>query len=285
MRIRKSDQKYTGFKFEGTTFVFARVPFGLKNSSAALVRCLGEIIQNKYQDNVTIYVDDVIIATKTFERHVEILKSLFQLFIDNNVVLNIEKSNFCVEKVKFLGYEINSQGVKMCKENIEQIEKMPRPKNIKQLRGFLGALGYYNRFFKNYANSVGPLYELLKKNKKWEWTAEHEAVFRNVKEKFKKAIMLSHPDFDQRFHIQTDSSGFGLGAILYQKDEESGEEKIIALASRILQGPEKAYSTTLKEALAIIFALEKFRVCTRQAFYNNHGPPSVNIFEKMSFKQ
>ena len=153
--------------------------------------------------------------------------------------------------------ETDVQGLK-CAGKREQIEKIPRPKNIRQLRVFLGVLGYYSRFFKNYANAVGPLYELLKKNQKWRWTTEHESVFNNIKRKFKMAITLKHPDFNRTFYVQTDSSGFAVGAILYQKNEENGEQ-IIALASRILHGAEKSYSTTLKEALGVVFALENFR--------------------------
>ena len=146
MQIRERYQKFAGFKFEGETFTFRRVPFGLRNSGAALFRCMGNIIKDQFKENVTVYVD-IFIATKTFQEHLKIITDLFQILSQNNIVLNIEKSNSCKEIVKFVGYEISERGFNMCKSNIEQIEKLPRPKNVRQLRGFLGLIRYYSRFF------------------------------------------------------------------------------------------------------------------------------------------
>ncbi|KAK7862689.1 hypothetical protein R5R35_000930 [Gryllus longicercus] len=257
MPIAQEDQQYTGFTFDGITFVFKRVPFGLKNSGAALIQCLDSILQKVIERRATLYVDDLIIQSRSFNEHVEDLKMIFQTLIENNLTLNLNKTYFCVEKFDFLGYEVSREGVKMKKDKAKEIDDIPAPKNVKQLRSLLGMLNYYSRFCPNYALVVAPLYDLLRKNRKWAWEIEHQRAFHEVKAMFRNSCVIAHPDFSEPMILQTDSSAYGIAAVLLQKQGE--EYKIIQLVSKSLRGPQLRYSVTEKEAYGVVWSVMKLR--------------------------
>lgn len=257
MRLHPKDQKYTGFVYKGRSYVFQRVPFGLRNSGAALVQCLDEIMNNAGLQDTTLYVDDILVHSTDFERHLEALGKLLPLLIQNNLVLNLEKSHFCVPQIKFLGYEITKNGIQMGLDRIKEIEAIPRPKNNRQLKRILGVCNYFSRFCYNYALTIAPLYRLLRKDQKWEWTELQQKAFDDLKHMFLQTCTISHPDFTQPMYLQTDSSDLGVGAMLYQVID--GETKIINLVSTALKGPQIRFTTSEKEAYAVVWALTKLK--------------------------
>ena len=258
MKLHPSDQKYTAFLYKSISYVFQRVPYGLKNSGAAMVRCLDNIIGPDAASFVTVYVDDLLVASDTFDSHLEQLEILFKRFKDANVTLNFLKSRFCRLQVPFVGYIITPQGVIADEEKISAVQRAPPPRNVKQLRSFLGLCNYYARFCEGYAHLIVPLLPLLKKGESWKWTRVHQNAFEEIKSKFLYTVMLHYPDFLRPMYLQTDSSDYGLGAVLFQRDE-AGHDQVVAFISRTLKGSELAYTTTEKEALAVVWALQKLR--------------------------
>ena len=257
VEIRKRDQIYTGFLYNGITYVFQRMPFGLKNSGSALIQCLDAIIQRYMGENAIVYVDDVVIVSKSFKDHLFYLNKFFQLLLANNMRLNLNKSEFCKTEIKFLGHHITRNGIKMDPEKVAIIDKIQPPRNRKQLKGFIGTCQYYARFCKNFSLVLSPLYALLKKGVKFCWTVECQRTFEEVKAMFYRTSVISYPDYEHSMYLQTDSSEHGMGAILFQVID--GREKIIQLVSGTYKGPEIRYSTTEKEAYAIIFAIKKLK--------------------------
>lgn len=142
-------------------------------------------------------------------------------------------------------------------DKIKELDKIIPPRNKKQLRSFIGCVNYYSRFIYNYAMFITPFLPLLKKNSKWNWTDLHDKAFYKLLAEFHQSCMLTFPDFQKKFILQTDCSDSGMGAILYQG--RPGEENVVALISRVLKDPEKKFSVTEKEACVIVWALHRLR--------------------------
>ena len=258
MRLHEDDQKYTAFLFKSRTYVFCRVPFGLKNSGAALTRCVEEVLGDDMASCVTTYVDDVVIFSRSLDDHVVHLREVFNRFEKANLRLNITKSSFLRKEIHFLGYVIDTKGTKANPDKVKAIVDCERPNNVRSLRAFLGMCNYYARFCKNYSDTISPMLVLLRKGISWRWSAELEEAFQATKSLLINSIMISHPDFSKRMFLETDSSDRGLGAVLSQR-LEAGRIGVLSLISRTLKGPEIRYSTSEKEMLAIVWALQKLR--------------------------
>lgn len=142
-------------------------------------------------------------------------------------------------------------------EKVEAIRNYPTPTSVKQVRQFVGLASWYRRFVENFSTIISPLTSLLKKGNKFKWGEEQERAIQHLKERLVRAPILSCPDFEQPFFLQTDASNSGLGAILFQKCDDG--EKVIAYASRSLTPAERKYSTTEHECLAVLWAVKKFR--------------------------
>nr|CAH7712900.1 unnamed protein product [Callosobruchus chinensis] len=157
------------------------------------------------------------------------------------------------------GHIVSPTGIAIDPQRIANIQQFPRPRNIRELRGFLGLTSYCRRFCENFSDLTLPLLSLLKKSVKWEWRENQEVAFRRLKEVFCSVSIVAHPDFSKEFIIQCDSSGFALGGCLYQSDDK-GDKSIIAFTSRTLHGSELSYTVTEKELLALVHCLRTWRV-------------------------
>lgn len=257
IKILPEHQKYTGFSFDGHTYVFKVLPFGLSTSVGSFIRCLTKILGTETNSFVIPYVDDLLIFSKDFYTHMQHLRVVFQKFREAKITIKLSKSKFVSEKIKFLGHIISDQGVEMDPERIRAIKELPAPTNITRLRSFLGLVNYDHRFCRNFSALTVPLLRLLKKGQCWKWGQIEIEAFEGIKSAFLAVTMLKHPNVAYPFYIQTDASSFGLGAILYQTDD-SGNRNVIAYASRTLKPNELPYTVTEKELLAIVYALRQW---------------------------
>ena len=148
--------------------------------------------------------------------------------------LNLSKCHFVRDNIKFMGYNVSMNGISMLAEKNEIIQKIPPPKNQKQLRRFLGVCNYYSRFCYNFAQYIMPMLHLLKKDVKWVWDDTCQRSFENVKQLFSDACTISHPDFRKVIYVQTDCSKRGIGVVLYQEGT-ARQHNVIALGSRVLK--------------------------------------------------
>lgn len=185
------------------------------------------------------------------------LKRVLDRIREAGLTINPEKSKFCRSQVKYLGFLIQQEGLKVDPDKTAPIVEYPPPKNIKQLRRFIGMASWYRRFIPQCATRLEPLTRLLRKSFSWEWGDEQKSAFESVKSCITSPPTLSYPNFELSFTLQTDASSVGLGAILTQELE--GVEHVIAFASRALSGAEKKYSTTEQECLAVVWSIKKFR--------------------------
>jgi len=217
-----------------------------------------EVIPPELRDRVLVYMDDLLVMSEDFESHLSLLKEVALLIRKAGLTLNIDKSNFCLKEVEFVGYIIGYGTIQTNPGKVAAITDYPVPKTVRQVRRFLGMTGWYRRFIRNFASLTAPISDLLKKNKTFKWTEEANEAFKTLKTKLTTAPVLTTPDFSKPFCIQCDASSVGIGGVLTQANEV-GEEMPIAFVSQKLSTTQQKYNVTEKECLAAIKCLEKFR--------------------------
>lgn len=207
-----------------------------------------------------IFLDDFCVYGRK-EDHADQLRQCFEQCHKFGISLNASKCQFLVPCGKLLGHIVSQRGIELDPDKVQLIKKFPRPKTVKEVRGFLGLTGYYRRAIDSYAYIASPLTVLLKKlemGARPTWDGKRETAFIDLKEKLCTAPVLVPPDWSKPFHVYVDASNVALGCVLSQKDDKNLDHPIY-YASRQLIAAEKNYTTTEREALGMIFAVQKFR--------------------------
>lgn len=244
---------------------------GLSTAPATFQRLMQTTMSDFMFQFLLVYLDDLLVYSKTFEEHLAHLDRLLQRIIDAGLKLRIDKCQFLRRQVTYLGHTISAEGVSCEDGKVEVVQDWPVPKSTTQLRSFLGFASYYRRFIQDFARTAGPLHDLVseasaaQKKKTADisklWNARHQAAFDSLKDGLTTAPVLGFADFTKPFVLETDASHDGLGAILSQ--EQDGSRRVIAYASRRLRPTEKNkanYSSMKLEFLAMKWAItEKFR--------------------------
>lgn len=237
-------------------YQFKVVPFGLCTASQALSRVMTNLFAD-LEPYVFHYLDDIVICSRTFEQHIELLEEVAKRLRKAGLTISTEKSKFCRQQIKYLGYVLNENGWKVDEDKVECIVKFPTPTNRRETQRFLGLCGWYRRFIANFSGIASPITELTKTKTKFKWTAEAEAAFLKLKSALVSTPVLIMPDYSKPFSIACDASDVAIGAVLTQYFE--GEEHPICYFSQKLSSAERKYSVTERECLAVIRAIEKFR--------------------------
>jgi hypothetical protein len=255
--MAEQDKEKTAFVTTYGTYEYNVMPFGLNTAPATFQRLMNKVLWDYIGHFVWVYLDDVVIYSKTFEEHLQHLQTVFEQVQKASMQLNIEKCRFFSRKIHFLGHVISDQGIEPDETKIDKVRDFPVPRNLKELRGFVGLASYYRRFIPNFAQIAKALTKLTRKNVEFIWEDEQELAFQTLKNHLTTYPILRHPDFERPFYLYTDASGTALGAVLQQIDED-GRDYVIAYASRSLTSAEQNYSTTEQECLAVVWAIEKF---------------------------
>ena len=255
--LSEESKKYTAFITEFGLYQFKVLPFGIANGPAEFSRLMRKIFPD--HPNIFTFLDDILIATVDFESHVKVLEYVFKTLLDANLKINIDKSFFGVEEIKFLGQTLDSNFMYPQKDKIEAILDFPLPAIKKQLQSFLGLCNYYRNYLVSYAQLSYRLYDLVKKScpKRITWTDELICTFNNLKNALSSDIKLSHIDPNLPLILQTDASAFAVGAILGQRLIPNGPVLPITCISKKLSDTQKRYSTLEREAYGIVWAVEK----------------------------
>jgi hypothetical protein len=183
--LSEDSKQHTGFLYRGQSYVFNVVPFGLCISMASLNRCLKELLGHEILHYTRVYVDDLLCASTTFEEHCPHTDKLLQRIIDIGMTLRLDKTLLCRDQVPYFGMILTPEGAKSNPHKLQAIEEFRRPHDINSLQQFTGTCGYLQRFYRKYAQTVSPIYELLQDSKIWVWTDVHEEVFLQTKNIFK----------------------------------------------------------------------------------------------------
>lgn len=256
--LSEESKPKTAFSVPGNgLFQFTRLPFGLHNAAQCLQRLMNTVFGST-DYKVFVYLDDLIIATETFEEHVATLNFVLERMEYANLSINIEKSEFCCSSLAYLGYVVDGSGLHTDPGKVDAILNFPLPSTYTDLKRFIGLASWYRRFVRDFATIAAPLHDLTRggaKNRKIVWNSVAENSFIKLKDALVAGPVLVLPDFSKKFYIHCDASNYGLGAVICQGEKENP----IAFTSRKFRGPEVRYSTPEKECLAVFFAIHQFR--------------------------
>lgn len=229
-------------------YQYNRLPFGISSAPAIFQRTMETILQGL--PKVFVYIDDILVTGQTEAEHLENLDEVLGRLEKAGVRLK-KKCSFLLPEVEYLGHVLSAQGLQPSPKNVKAIQAVPRPKDVTQLKSFLGMVTYYLKFLPQLSNTLSPLYILLQKGTEWKWAKEQEAAFTKVKKQLVSPVLLVAFDPEKELLLQCDASPYGIGAVLAHKDLQ-GTERPIAYCSRSLAPAEKRYSQIDKEAWFLV---------------------------------
>uniref|UniRef100_A0A8C6V5S1 Gypsy retrotransposon integrase-like protein 1 n=1 Tax=Neogobius melanostomus TaxID=47308 RepID=A0A8C6V5S1_9GOBI len=254
--LHEDSRDLTAFITHDGLFRFRRVPYGLASAPSAFQKMMAEILKDI--PGVQNYLDDLIVYGKTLQEHDQNLHTVLHKLKEAGLVLNDNKCNFRKPSLRFLGHVITADGILPDQEHIDAVTKAPPPSDAVTLRSFLGLVSWYSKFLPNFATVVAPMRDCANNKDTFKWSSEAQNSFEEVKRLLVNSPALTLFDPALQIVISTDASDYGLGGVFTQVQPD-GTEKPVAFASRTLTSTERKYSTVEKEALACVWATEKWR--------------------------
>ncbi|KAL0551539.1 hypothetical protein IC582_010628 [Cucumis melo] len=253
LRIKDEDIPKTAFRSRYGHYEFIVMSFGLTNAPAVFMDLMNRVFREFLDTFVIVFIDDILIYSKTEAEHEEHLRMVLQTLRDNKLYAKFSKCEFWLKQVSFLGHVVSKAGVSVDPAKIEAVTGWTRPSTVSEVRSFLGLAGYYRRFVENFSRIATPLTQLTRKGAPFVWSKACEDSFQTLKQKLVTAPVLTVPDGSGSFVIYSDASKKGLGCVLMQQG------KVVAYASRQLKSHEQNYPTHDLELAAVVFALKIWR--------------------------
>ena len=257
IEIALEDQEKTTFTYPFGTFAFRKMPFGLCNAPGTFQRCMMGIFSDMIEIIMEIFMDDFSVFGDSYEGCLENLRKVLERCQEKNLVLNWEKFHFMVTQGIVLGHIVSKNGIEVDKSKVELISNLPTPKCVRDIRSFLGHVGFYRRFIKDFSGIAHPLCNLLAKDVPFAWSQAYEAAFGTLKTMLVSPPIIQSPNWNLPLEIMYDASDYAIGAVLGQREDKKAF--VIYYASKTLDSAQTNYTTTEKEFLAVVFVLEKFR--------------------------
>lgn len=255
--VAPEDIPKTAFNTRYGAYEFLVTPFGLKNSPSAFQRMMNEILHDYLDDFVLVYVDDLLIYSKSREEHLRHIELVSKRLAEYNIQINMKKSHIAQKSVKYCGFVVEDGKLRIDPDKIQLLERWPVPTNASAVRSFLGFLGYYRRFIKDFTTLATPLYDISGTKSDWKWTHIEQKAFESLRDAMKKEPVLACPRDDLTFHVWPDASPWAVGGVLTQ-DQGQGQQPI-AYEYHKLNQAEKNYPHHEKEILAMLHCLRKWR--------------------------
>ncbi|KAL0539815.1 hypothetical protein IC582_024036 [Cucumis melo] len=253
LRIKDEDVPKTAFRSRYGHYEFIVMSFGLTNAPAVFMDLMNRVFREFLDTFVIVFIDDILIYSKTEAEHEEHLRMVLQTLRDNKLYAKFSKCEFWLKQVSFLGHVVSKAGVSVDPAKIEAVTGWTRPSTVSEVRSFLGLAGYYRRFVENFSRIATPLTQLTRKGAPFVWSKACEDSFQTLKQKLVTAPVLKVPDGSGSFVIYSDASKKGLGCVLMQQG------KVVAYASRQLKSHEQNYPTHDLELAAVVFSLKIWR--------------------------
>lgn len=269
VRMAPEDRHKTAFRTFMGQFEWCVMPFGLKGAPGTFQAIMNSMFFDLLGRGVVVYMDDVLLYSKTFEEHMELLECVLQRLLEHKMYPKFSKCKFATQSIEYLGYQVGADGLRPSPEKVSAIAVWPTElENDTQVRQFLGTVNYCRNFMgPEFAVLARPLQQLLKSGAQFLWTPEHSAAVQALKDRLINFTNLSLPDLSKPFVLRTDASGYAIGAVLEQ------DNKPIGFLSKRLTEVEMRYSTYEQELLAIIRALERWKhllMTSETTVYTDH---------------
>ncbi|XP_075926286.1 uncharacterized protein LOC142929264 [Petromyzon marinus] len=247
----------TAFRTPHGLFQFNRLPMGLHSAPATFQRLMELVLAGLQWNVCLIYLDDVIVFSKTFDEHLLRLRAVFLKMRAANLKFKPQKCHLLRESVRYLGHIVSRSGISTDPAKTQCVNSWPTPTSVAEVRSFIGFASYYRRFVADFATIAKPLHALTAKGVKFHWGQEEEVAFCSLRDALVRAPPLSYPDFSEPFLLDTDASNTGIGGVLSQVI--CGVERVVAYGSRVLSPAEQRYCVTRRELLAIVFFMQQYR--------------------------
>lgn len=256
--LAKESRPYTAATAGLFRFQYKVLPYGLKNASSQFQGMMNALLGSMQFKNAIIYIDDVLIMSKTFSEHLSNLAELFSKLKSSNLKLKPKKCNLLKDQINYLGHIIMKDGIIPCENKIKAILEIDPPRNAKSIKSFLGLCSYFRRYVPDFSSLAAPLINLTKPSVKFQWTALENESFQKLKSLLVNPPILVHPDMNRKFIVTADASSYGVGGILSQLDDD-GNERAVSYMSKKLTPAQSNYCATDLELLACITALNHFK--------------------------
>ena len=253
LRVQESDVPKTAFRTRYRHYEFLVMPFGLTNAPAAFMDLMNRVFQSYLDRFIIIFIDDILVYSGSLEEHSEHLRIVLQTLRERKLYAKLSKCQFWLDRVAFLGHVISAKGVSVDSQKIEAVVNWKPPKNVPEVRSFLGLAGYYRKFVEGFSKIAAPLIKLTRKNVKYYWVDACQQSFEELKGRLTSALVLALPNGRDGFVVYSDASRQDLGCVLMQND------RVIAYASRQLKKHEENYPTHDLELAVVVFALKIWR--------------------------
>ena len=253
IELEEESRKYVVVNTHKGLFRYNRLLFGLSSAPGIFQRVMESLL--KGIPYVVVYLDNILVTGPTEETHVAVVLKQLQTA---GLRLRKDKCVFMAPSVTYLGHRIDAQGLHPLPDKVRAIQEAPRPRNVSKLKSYLGLLSYYSKFLPNLATVLAPLYGLLQRYRKWQWTRAHTRTFEQSKKLLLSSQVLVHFDPCLEIRLACDASDYGIGAVLSHLLPD-GEEKPMGFVSRTLTEAEKKYLQDEKEALACVVGVTSFR--------------------------
>ena len=258
VEMAEEDRAKTAFCTKYGLFEFNVMPFGLCNAPATFEKLTERALAGLQWEECLVYIDDVIIFGRTFLEVLQRLARVLERFRLYQLKIKAKKCDLFKKIVEFLGHLVSEEGIQCDPKKLSRVKEWPTPKNVSEVRSFLGLAGYYRKFINNFSTLAGPLVELTQKDVPFTWSERQEFSMQELKKSLLTAPVLAYPDMDRPFLLDTDASGTGIGGVLSQVQPD-GEERPVAYASFTLNKSQRRYCTTKRELLAVITMIEHFK--------------------------
>jgi hypothetical protein len=247
--IFKEDRSKTAFMTSFGHFQFKVLIEGLTNAPTTFQTVMNSILHPYIRKSVVVYIDDILIFSKTKAEHQAHVRLVLEVLKHEKFYVCEAKSSFAQKEIKYLGHIVNEQDIRPNPKKVEAVQTWSVPKNVHDVKSFLGLVNYFQKSIEHYSEIAVPLTNLTKKSHPWVWTGRCQDVFELLKQKLTEAPVLCTPDESLPYEVVTDASDLGLGGVLLQ------EGQLVAFESRKLNNAELNYQTTEKEMLAVVHAL------------------------------
>jgi transposase InsO family protein len=255
IQLDEESRKFTVINTPFGLYQYLRLPYGASPCVGLFQRAMENLL--KGLPGVSVFLDDILIVGKSQDDHLANLKKVLLVLQEHGLRLQKQKCQFALTEVEYLGFRISSKGIHPTVPKVQAIHSAKAPTCVSELRSFVGLVNYYSRFLPNLAHHMSPLYGLLKKDVSWKWTEQEQGAFDKIKGLISHEATLCHYDQNSELVLSCDASSVGIGAVL--EISENGVLKPLAFASRSLTKPERHYAQIEREALGIVFGLQKFR--------------------------
>jgi transposase InsO family protein len=272
IRMKEGEEWKTAFRTRYGHYEYTVMPFGLTNAPATCQALINNVLREHLDIFVTAYLDDILIYSENEEEHEEHVRKVLTLLQQYSLKLDPDKCEWHQEELEFLGCTVGKFGVKMSPIKIQAVQTWPEPKNVKDVQAFMGFANFNRQFIPEFSKIAIPLTELTKKDKPFEWTARQKEAFETLRQKCIEPPVLVCFRSEEPLRFETDASDLAIG--LCAKQERDGKWHPIAYHSRKFSDAEENYDVHDKELLAVVVALEHWRIyaesCSKLTIFSDH---------------